>query len=207
MLTMQEIHDAEVRRWTERYEQLLDQVPMLLEHLRTMANPLKAGSLGERVTGGGGEAPAPVRLDPVDDADDLWAGLIEYTLDVAHRLHEPAPAAAGDTWTARGSVQGLPAHLDADGAYRAAWEVVGWLIDRAPRIHPLALTDSEQHLFGLVRKLVARYVTPPIERPSHRRECSVCGERAVVVSWVIDDTGEARCAVCGAVYSPDQEVE
>lgn len=201
MLTDTDIFQANLRRWIERYEQHLDQLPILVEHLRDRANPTKAGSLNERVSGGGGEASTPLRLDPVDDCDDLWAALVEYLGEAAEKLQDPAPATAR-SWTAGGSVRGIPAWMSADDAYRAAYELIAWLIDRAPRIHALELTDSEEHLFALIRKLMSRYVVPPIERPSRRRMCSVCGEYAVVVDWVIGDVGEAKCRVCGATYAP-----
>lgn len=202
MLTETDIYRAELRRWVERYEQHLDQLPVLLEHLRDRAIPLKAGSLDERVGGGGGEAPLPFRTDPVDDCDDLWASLIEYVREVAERLQQPAPGAAGAAWATSNTVRGIPASMDADGAYRAAYALIAWLIDRAEKINALELRASEAHLFGLIRKLMGRYVIPPIERPVHRRTCTVCGERAVVVDWILGDAGEAVCKVCGAVYAP-----
>ncbi|WP_067198887.1 hypothetical protein [Microbacterium sp. XT11] len=214
MITDTDIFQAELRRWVERYEQHLDQLPVLLEHLRDRANPMKAGSLEERVGGGGGDTPAPFRLDPVDDCDDLWSSLVEYIGEVAERLQDPAPGAAGASWAVKGSVRGIPAWMGPDEAYRAAYELIAWLIDRAEKVHALALKDSEDHLFSLIRKLMTRYVIPPIERPSHRRLCIGedeegrmvgCGERAVVVDWIIGDVGEARCAVCGAVYTREED--
>lgn len=204
MLTDTEITEAETRRWVERYEQHLDQLPVLLEHLRDRANPLKAGSMNERVSGGGGEAPLPFREDPVDDCDDLWAALVEYVGEVAERLQDAAPDAAGASWATSGRVRGIPAWMTPDDAYKAGFALIAWLIDRARRILALALDDSEGHLFGLIRKLSNRYVdAPPVERPAHRRTCSVCGERAVIVAWLFGDTGEAECRVCGATYAPE----
>lgn len=204
MLTDTEITEAETRRWVERFEQHLDQVPMLVETIRDQANPLKAGSLNERVSGGGGEAPLPFRVDPIDDCDDLWASLVEYIGEVAERLQDAAPGAAGAAWAVSGSIRGIPARMTPDDAYKATYELIAWLIDRARRVRMLQLDDSESHLFGLIRKLSKRYVdAPPIERPAHRRTCSICGERAVLVAWLLGDTGEAECRVCGAVYAPE----
>lgn len=206
MLTDTEIADAELRRWQHRFEQHLDQIPALIEHLRAAAIPSAVARLdGVRVSGGGYESAAQIRLDPVEDADDLWAALAEYTLDVANRLHQPAPSAAGDTWIAHGNVQGIPARLDADRAYKAAWGIVAWLTERSAQVRPLELVDSEQHLFALVRKLISRHTIDPIDRPTRRRACTVCGERAVVVAWILNDTGEAECRVCGATYAPEND--
>src|SRR5690606_34984169 len=45
MLTEQEVYEAALRRWQERYEHILDQVPVLLETLRDAVNPLKASRI------------------------------------------------------------------------------------------------------------------------------------------------------------------
>ena len=209
MLTEAEIYTADLRMWRERYEQHLDQVPQLLETLRDGVNPLKAARVDtERVSGGGGAAPLPFRADPMDDCDDVWAALVEYVGEVAERLQEAAPGAVGASWGVQGNVRGIGAGVSGDRAYKAGFVLIAWLIDRAERIRDLHLVDTEQHLFGLIRKLVKRYVdAPPIQRPAHRRFCTVCGERAVLTDWVLGDAGEAVCSVCGATYSPDQKVE
>lgn len=201
MLTDTEIYAAELRVWVERFEQHLDQLPVLLEVLRDGVNPLKAAGLSERVSGGGGEAPLPFRADPMDDCDDVWAALVEYIGEVAERLQEAAPGATGASWATSGNVRGIGAGVSGDRAYKAGFVLIAWLIDRAENVRDLHLVDSEQHLFGLIRKLVKRYVdAPPIERPAHRRFCGVCGEKAVLVDWVLGDAGEASCRVCGATY-------
>lgn len=205
MLTDTEIEAAELRRWVERFEQHLDQLPVLLETMRDHAHPLKAAGLSERVSGGGGEAPLPFRADPVDDCDDLWAALVEYVGEVAERLQETSPGAVGASWASSNGVRGIGAGVSGDQAYKAGYALIAWLIDRAPRVRDLHLDDTEQHLFGLIRKLSRRYVdAPPIERPEHRRLCTVCGEKAVLTDWVLGDAGEASCRVCGATYQNER---
>jgi len=206
MLTEAELYTAELRQWRERYEQHLDRVPILLETMRDHAHPLKAGGLSERVSGGGGEAPLPFRADPVDDCDDLWAALVEYVGEVAERLQDAAPGATGASWASSNGIRGIGAGVSGDEAYKAGFVLIAWLIDRAENIRDLQLRDSEDHLFGLIRKLVKRYVdAPPIERPAHRRFCSVCGEKAVLTDWVLGDAGEASCRVCGATYETKEQ--
>ncbi|WP_292716163.1 hypothetical protein [Microbacterium sp. 13-71-7] len=139
----------------------------------------------------------------MDDADDLWAALVEYIGEVAERLQDPAPAAVGATWAIDENARGLPSWMNSELAYVAGFALVEWLISRAAEVSELRMRDSEEFLFALVRKLQSRYVLDPIERPAHRRTCSVCGERAVIVSWVVDDTGEAACRVCGATYGTE----
>lgn len=188
--------------WRDRFEQHMDQIPQLLEVMREQRVPLAAArNDSERVSGGGGSTPLPFRADPVDDCDDLWGALVEYLGEVSERLQDPAPAAVGATWAVDGAARGMPSWIDGDIAYRAGYVLIAWLIDRAIDVHDLRMKDSEDHLFGLVRKLASRYTIDPIERPTSRRWCSVCGEKAVAVAWVVNDTGEAACRVCGATYA------
>ena len=60
MITMDDIAAAELRRWTERYEQHLDQVPVIIEHLRAAAVPASVRAISnDRISGGGGAAGSP----------------------------------------------------------------------------------------------------------------------------------------------------
>ena len=209
MITDLRLGSVRERIWRERFEQHLDQIPQLLEIMREQRVPLAAArSDSERVSGGGGSNPLPFRADPVDDCDDLWGALVEYLGEVSERLQDPAPAAVGATWAIDGAARGMPSWIDGDIAYRAGYVLIAWLVDRAIEVRDLRMKDSEDHLFGLVRKLALRYTVIPIERPAGRRWCAVCGEKAVAVSWVTDDSGEAVCSVCGETYpSPDQTLE
>lgn len=209
VITALQSRSARDRVWRDRFEQHLDQIPQLLEVMREQRVPLAATrNDSERVSGGGGSTPLPFRPDPVDDCDDLWGALVEYLGEVSERLQDPAPAAVGATWAIDGAVRGMPSWIDGDIAYRAGYVLTAWLVDRAIEIRDLRMKDSEDHLFGLVRKLSLRYTVTLIERPSRRRWCAVCGENAVAVSWVTGDGGEAVCRACGETYpSPAQALE
>ena len=151
---------------------------------------------------------SPSGLTPLMTATTCGGALVEYLGEVSERLQDPAPAAVGTTWAVDGAARGMPSWIDGDIAYRAGYVLIAWLIDRAIDVHDLRMKDSENHLFGLVRKLASRYIIDPIERPASRRWCSVCGEKAVAVAWVVNDSGEAVCRVCGATYAaPDDGPE
>ena len=208
MLTQQTIYAAELKRWQARYEAHLDQVPLLLEVMRDLVVPLRSSRFdNSRISLGRGHVPLPLREDLVDDCDDLWGALAEYVGEVAERLQDPAPAAVGATWAIEGSIRGIPAWMNASVARSAGYTLIGWLIDRAELIRTLELTDSEAHLFALIRKLAHRYTVPPVERPSRRRVCTVCGEAAVVTAWTLGGDGEAVCKTCGAIYAPERDEE
>lgn len=208
VITELQSKSARDRVWRDRFEQHLDQIPQLLEVMREQRVPLAAArSDSERVSGGGGSTPLPFRADPVDDCDDLWGALVEYLGEVSERLQDPAPAAIGATWAIDGAVRGMPSWIDGDIAYRAGYVLIAWLVDRALEVRDLHMEDSEDHLFGLVRKFGLRYTVTPIERPARRRWCAVCGEMAVAISWVTDDSGEAACRVCGETYPSPAETQ
>lgn len=200
--------DPEWVAWTKRYEWHLDLIPGLLEVMRDAMPAISSDSRrygGERVTGSR-EAPLPFRVDPADEADDLWAALAAYVIEVAELLGEPAPHVLRASWWRDGQVQGVRASADSDTARRNAFQVVGWLVDREAVIAPHSgVQDSEEYLFGLIRKARARYqmVRPRRARP---RPCEVCGEQAVHVEWmdVPGGIGPAlpvgRCSQCGQQY-------
>ena len=196
--------------WRVRFEWHLDQVPILLTTLRTMENPLKATRYDlDRVSGSVEESRAPMRVEAVDDADDLWAALVQYVANVAELLGVPTPSAVRASWSTRGEVAGLAPTVTGREVSFLAFDLIVWLIERADRVVELPLGESEAFLFGLIRKLRARYTMPVAERPARRRTCRVCGDRAVGMEWV--DDGDriavlvAKCARCGAIVEEGVE--
>ncbi|MGK9222268.1 MULTISPECIES: hypothetical protein [unclassified Microbacterium] len=201
--------DPEWVAWEEQYTWHLDQVPALLHTIRATVLPL-AASQTDKVIVSGSKADTtslPFRLDAVDEADDLWAALVEYALEVADTLTLDRPAVLRATWFTRGHVAGIRAATSADTARAHAWEIVGWLIGHAPVIveHD-TLQAGEDHLFQLIRKARARHhITRP--RRARPRPCAVCGDVAVLVDWaeIPGGIGPAEpvgaCQTCGQTYT------
>ncbi|WP_456285958.1 hypothetical protein M1D46_14995 [Microbacterium sp. JZ70] len=125
-----------------------------------------ASSQTDKVVVSGSKAdmnPLPFRLDSVDQADELWAALIEYTLEVADTLGTDRPHVLRATWFQRGNVAGIRAAATGRDVSWAASEVVGWLVTNMLAVAALdALRDSEEHLFELARKARGRHT---ITRP------------------------------------------
>ncbi|MFJ4174023.1 hypothetical protein [Microbacterium sp. NPDC089696] len=199
------ILDLEVSRWVRRFEWHLDQLPGILEVLRADSSGLKAARLSERVSGGGGPARLPFNVDLVDTTDDLWAAVIEYTSEVAERLGETVTDAV--TWRRSGAAVGLSSAVTGYQARVLAFAVVRWLTERSEEISGLPMNDAEDHLFGMIRRLRVQYMLPPVERPSRRRTCEACGERAVAAEWVSDALGRGvlvvECRDCGESYDTE----
>lgn len=207
-----EIRASEIR-WVRRFEWHLDQIPPVLAHLHEKRGLLRVTQYDAvRVSGSSDVARAPMNLGEVDDGDDLWSALVEYTEDVAEHLGVHPPEAVAASWRRSGGAVGLSAGLDELGVSRAAYGVTSWLIDRAHDIKPLKLSGSESHVFRLVRGLRDRYLVPPVERESRRRFCTVCVQFDVVAVWVSDPNGRSRlevtCRTCGSTFEePDEDDE
>ena len=101
----------------------LETLGALALHCRRLITPsASAGLTGGR--SGAVDAPAPLALSPVDDADDIlawmwsWASMIAE--DTGHRLPPQA-----DAWACGGVVHGMRR-----GDYVALVALTGWLLDR-----------------------------------------------------------------------------
>lgn len=202
--------DEQWRRWVERYEWHLGVVPSILDVMRDEVPRISSDSRrygAERVSSSRDGAPLPFNADTLDSADELWAALVQYAENVDEILATTAPLVLAPLptvgrWRARGEAQGIRSTGD---VRRDAFAIVGWLIDRVDWIAPLTqLEDSEDFLFGLIRRSRARYLggTP---RRGPRRTCPLCRAGEVVVTFVeapLSTKGErvAKCSLCGEVY-------
>lgn len=197
------VMDLDVARWVRRFEWHLDQLPGILEVLRNDSSSLKSSRYDSvRVSGSREQTPLPFKVDLVDAADDLWAAAIEYSTEVAERIGLSLTTAA--SWRTSSGAMGLSSRVTGYQARVVAFELIAWLIKHAEAIAGLPMNDAEDHLFGLIRRLREQYMLASVERPSRRRECTVCGERAVAAQWVTGDNGRAEllaeCRRCGEGY-------
>lgn len=200
--TDREAEDA-YRRWEKRSAWHLGQAGAVLEALRSDMIPLGAQSFEGRVSGSKDEAPAPMRVDPTVDADELWSVLCEYAGEIADKLGATLPASVGLVSARRDPQNGIAAGVLPGVVAQAARDVARWLTGRADVIYLLHLDESEDFLFGLTRRLRTRWVIPLDER-TPRRQCGLCLEWRVTAQWVDTDTKPvlvASCRGCGAVYS------
>lgn len=189
--------------WTRRYRFHLESVPELIAIARSRVMPLAAARYdGEKVSGGGKDGHVPFAVDAMDDADLLWSLLLIYAREVAYLIGGSAPGVVRDTaWETAGDVAGIRARRTATIAAAEARLITNWLVHRSAEVAVHAqLTDSEEHLFTLVRSLRLRYGVE--ERPkSNARRCATCGARKVVVVYATVAGMEAeliQCTDCGA---------
>lgn len=193
--------EAQWRRWLNRYTWHLDQVPALLEGIRSDVARISSDSArygGERVSSSREGAPVPFRVDAMDDSDDLWAALVQYTANVAELLDEPGPGGVALTWRSRGEAAGIPSSATLRDVRFAAFEIVAWILQRVEAIASLQqLEGTEDFLFWRIRSFRARYTSRP--KPQAQGFCDHCGETAVVSEWTGGDGTvlASRCSACG----------
>lgn len=198
-LTVEEQAEQDWRNWLAQYEWHLDQVPVLIETMRSAVSPLRAQTLEAKVSGGGYRDYAPLDLDAVDDSDTLWGLLVEY-FDAVILAIGFAPQ--------RMIVRILP--NDPLVGRSEALRVVGWLIERVEMIVDHEhLSEIEGRLFARIRRARGVYRTAGTPRRAQPRRCNTCGERAVLVDWVTTESGRSSqvglCKSCGETYLPAGE--
>lgn len=185
------------------YAYLLSQTPVIIAHLRDSMVMLGATVYDRDRVDTSREQTVPFRLDAMVDADTLWDALTSYSNEIALAIR-PAPHA-------------LTARLRASQAWNeagdAAYTISAWLTGNEERIAQLTPSDAADlaadHLFDLIRRLLARYRIEPRRLRTHTRQCLLCGEpdAAVYAEWSIGRDGQVehteQCVVCGERYDAD----
>lgn len=184
-----------------RYAWYMSQVPVIIGHLRDSMLPIQATSYDTTKVSGTREQPLPFRIEPMEDADDLWAALVAYGNAIARHI-QPAPHALSTRL--RASTQWYEAG-------EAAYTITAWLVYHEDRIASLELIElyrdeTDVALFGSIGQLLAKYRITPNRLRSYTRECRVCGEAAVYAEWALGRDGDVgnteQCTVCHERYEP-----
>lgn len=110
-----------------RIRSALELVPDLVANMRAQLFSLGAADYSERVSGGGGESPAPLNLGPLDASDALFAKLLSWVTVFAEELQVDPPAIP--SWANDREVQGSKP-VSVETATRNAAALAGWLLDR-----------------------------------------------------------------------------
>jgi hypothetical protein len=179
---------------------MLQQVPVIIAHLRDSMLPLAATAYDRTRVDGTREQPLPFRIEPMQDADALWAALTAYGNEIARHLH-PAPHAL---------LTRLRASQQWHDAGDAAYTITAWLIAHEDRIGELNLEvyGTDEVLFLQISQLLNRYRITPRRLRTYARECRVCGEPAVYAEWTINRDGAIaqtiQCTVCLRRYEPEE---
>ncbi|WP_431800352.1 hypothetical protein [Microbacterium kunmingense] len=185
-----------------RYAWMLQQVPVIVAHLRDSMLPIAATDYDRTRVDGTRDQPLPFRLEPMQDADDLWAALTAYGRDIAWHI-QPSPHAL----TTR-----LNASQQWHEAGDAAYTITAWLTAHEERIATLepdpARDTAADGLFLLISQLLNRYRITPRRLRSHPTRCVLCGNTAVHAEWTLNREGDiaqtVQCTVCLRRYDPQE---
>ncbi|QJU54363.1 hypothetical protein SCB71_14550 [Herbiconiux sp. KACC 21604] len=179
----------------------LHQAPQLLAHIRAQVVPSMGSARGPRVSGTR-EAPIPLRPDPVDDADDLYAQVVNWIVSFARHTSARPPATAIAFLKASTDAARLPSWArDQASAFTLMDDLVRWyehhgltIVTALPPLTVKAWCDDIAQIIGSFR---SRYPQAPRKpRQGAKRECPTCGEREVSPKFYAAGT-EVSCDHCG----------
>lgn len=181
----------------------LNLVPDLILHMRDQAMPSLQASSGPAVQSSGEKARPPMRLEPVDDADELWAVLCSLAGYFAERTGQAPPPelarqrSALDWWGIR-TVQGVRS-VEPHEVYGDALVLVRFLRDRA---WSLAVSPEYSvpvdELVDAIVEARRKYPNAPAPMTAKHR-CPVCGQHGVEPRY--SEKGDLLgllCWACGA---------
>lgn len=184
------------------YAWMLQQVPVIVAHLRDTMIPLAGNSHDRTRIDGTREQPLPFRLQPMLDADQLWDALTDYGRFVAAWI-QPSPYAL---------TVPLRASQDWREAGDAAHTITAWLINHEDRIAALNLNvaGTDDVLFTLISQQLNRYRITPRRLRTRTTSCGTCGADAVYAEWTLNARGEIaqtiQCTRCRRRYDPREVV-
>lgn len=181
----------------------LAKVPAIIGHLRREVVPGLQPRAEGRVSGSKDVAAAPLNIDPLDEADELWAMVCSLVEEFAERSGETAPALLRRQWIDRvGSVARVRgfATSDEQRIYDDALKVSQWLIRHAwslalgPNyVDPVdELVERIESLFGRIPHEVGYRFKAYRPWP-----CATCYERTMMPEWVDDTITGYVCDSCG----------
>lgn len=179
----------------------LGELPLLILHIRDQALPSMQGSYEPRVSGSKEKTTAPLRLDPLDDADELWAQVCALAVDYAGRTRTKEPEELKRQWVIEGSVKRVHGFASSDSRriYLDVVSITRYLID-----HAFTLATNREYVVPVdeLTEQIARARRKYPEAPEYstaRHRCPKCAEFGVEPSY--SDRGELlelRCGHCGA---------
>ena len=192
-----------------RIRSALNLVPDLMANMRAQLFSLGAADYSERVSGGGGESPAPLNLGPLDAGDGLFAKLLLWITLFAEELQVDPPKIP--SWANGREVQGSKP-VSPEAAHLLGAYFRDWLNDRAEPIaataHAVAYRDDitdgwedSRGIFSLARQYG---IEPRPIKQAEDRECPLCGELAVFIKWPdgLDPEMAVLCGRCSWVADP-----
>lgn len=190
----------------ERARRALQQAPEAAAHIRSLLEPsdgrTERGAVFAVMT-------TPLHTGEADDADDLFARLVEWALFWADTLEVQPPASGVAAWQgwneAAGEtvVRGFKAGTTVEGARMLMRLQTLWLLTHHEKISGHESAEVYQDdVAELVRTVRGRYgLTAVRERMVRPRPCPTCGEAGVRAWWPTEDVLQVEI-VCEFCHAP-----
>ena len=172
-----------------RLQHALEMIPDLMANMRSLIEPtagLDFIPFGSHAKPSG--SPLPLRVDPLDKSDSLFAKLVSWTEVFGGEFHVPQPSVA--VWVNFREVQGSRP-VTPEKAAEIASQLVAWFTVRLEDIaaSPTGIVFHDDLCYGWedapgVFDLAGAYGPDPRPvRKSEKRECPICGRHEVFVAW------------------------
>ncbi|QCR43429.1 hypothetical protein C1N91_07585 [Curtobacterium sp. SGAir0471] len=179
----------------------LNEAPGLIAYVRTLVVPAGAQRSDGLPRPASKEAPAPLRVDAVDESDAAYAQLLHWVSYWSDELHIAPPVTATYAWADGREVQGFRAGVTPDGAAALVLNVTIWLLTHQDKIerhqHAGAYFDDVATIVWELRQKFPRDGRGP--RPVIPRPCPVCGDASMGVEWQSEQLQDftLTCTYCG----------
>ncbi|MBF4613764.1 hypothetical protein [Curtobacterium sp. VKM Ac-1376] len=152
-------------------------------HIRGLVVPGGAQPSDGQPRASSSEAPFPIRVDPLEASDRVYAHLLNWVRYWSDALHIQPPVTATYAWTTDGGPQGFRSTVTPLGAWGLTRTLTTWLLLHHDSIR--RQPDAGDYLIAvedMLGQLQARFpMRGPRARPTLPRECPVCSEPKMVI--------------------------
>ncbi|WGW12733.1 hypothetical protein LWF01_02880 [Saxibacter everestensis] len=185
--------------WTWLNRDLAD-CAELVENIRHETVPSSSPKADGMPRAGKADPPAPINLDAVDVADEIYTTLRIACDATAHPIQQPPPVET--VWAAQGYTQGLPAYTQPEDAGRKTRSLVSWLRRHLREISELPdIADLAEQLRAVIPTAKARWPITDRERHFPGGKCRNCARLNL---WMrppeqFEEPALVSCRSCGYI--------
>ena len=199
---MIEAHVLTARMKQLRTKKHLKEAPELVEYILHQVVKV-GGAPGPRVSGSR-EIPIPLNARAMEDANNLYAQLVNWSISHARALSILPPSLALG-WSRRDeNCDGFPSWATTADAAALTRDIADWLILGADKLQGPPFTDTyHDDIHAIFGPLHGRYPRAPRRQTTSRETCPVCDRDTVIVNFTDqDDNATVACTYCGHVIPP-----
>lgn len=205
-------HALEVKFKRLRTRRFLVEAPDLVAFILGQVAPSIGGAPGTRVDGGDVD-PLPLNVRAMEDANGVYAQLVNWTISHSARLKVVPPGTVLGWRRKDIDCDGFPSWVTPADATALTQTITDWLNAARHRIERLPTAEGYyDDVSNIIKPLLSRYRRSPKRPPFASRSCPVCCRRTVIVDF--DDRNSlgyedglgyeetvvtVACTVCGHI--------